>query len=61
MARRFDPSTLAVFGILAGLVLPIAGLGFALVLFVRGQAGEGLAVLCASAIGAVIYLAAAGG
>lgn len=52
---------LAFWGILLGLVFPIGGALCAIVLFARSQIGPALAVLTACAVGAVVFLAVAGG
>lgn len=48
---------LAVWGVIAGLLLPIVGLVIAIVLFVRGQVGPGLGVCLASFLGLIAGLA----
>ncbi len=50
-------STLAVWGVIAGLLLPVVGLVIAIVLLVRGQVGPGLGVALASVLGVIAALA----
>ncbi len=54
-------SSLAIWGIVAGLLLPIVGVVIAIVLFVRNEIGPGLAALLASGLGFVIASAYLGG
>lgn len=48
---------LAVWGVIAGLLLPMIGLVIAIVLLVRGQVGPGLGVALASFLGLIAALA----
>ena len=50
-------NTLAVWGVIAGLLMPIIGLVIAIVLLVRGQVGPGLGVVLASFLGMIGALA----
>ena len=52
-------SRLPLLGVVAGLLMPIIGLVIAIVLFMRGQVGPGLAACLASFlgfIGAILFL-----
>lgn len=55
--KQGGASTLAVWGIIAALLMPIIGVIIAIVLFVRNEVGPGLAALVASGLGFVIALA----
>ena len=44
-------------GVIGGLLLPIVGIVIALVLFMRGQVGPGLAACLASFLGLIVSLA----
>jgi hypothetical protein len=50
-------SRLAMWGVIAGLLLPIVGLVIAIVLLVRGQVGPGLGVTLASFVGMIAAVA----
>jgi hypothetical protein len=54
-ARETRVQTLAIWGIIAGLLLPIVGVVIAIVLFVRNEIGPGIAALLASGLGVFFY------
>ena len=54
-------SPLAFWGIVAALIIPVVGWVIAVILFARSEIGPALAVLVASGIGVVLFLAVSGG
>ncbi len=54
-------STLAVVGLVLALLFPVGGVVVAVMLLMRHEVGPGLGVLLACGVGAVIFVALAGG